>query len=80
MVGMPADRHLIRSEADEFVSQPEDVNLRRVYKAGSDGGHARRGRDLINRLFIDNLLVRIHYIIVMMASRHGSLNSLFQIA
>ena len=36
-------------------------------------------------LFIDNLLVRIHFIIVMirwigLASRHGSLNSLFQVA
>jgi len=33
--------------------------------------------------FIDNLLVRIHYIIVMVsepASRHRNLNSLFQVA
>jgi len=45
-------------------------------RPGRPSAHAAR------EIFIDNLLVRVHFIIKMsrLALRHGSLNSLFQVA
>ena len=59
-------------------AKSEGQSLASLYD--SRGLHTSQGRE--GEIFIDNLLVRVHLIIEMsrLALRHGSLNSLFQVA